>query len=121
MQDLKIDGISEVPGKFGNKVTIISGKNKYNFYSTKKDGSQTKAYGQYKLYRYQFGDTVKCEVAEEAKSFVNAEGKTVNFTDRRIMYFAEVEGAPDFDRPKTAPVVPTINIDAEITEDQLPF
>lgn len=121
MQTLKIDGISEVPAKFGNKVTIISGKNKYHFYSTKKDGNKTKAYEQYKLYRYQVGDVVKAEIDEKPDSFVNDKGKTVNYTDRKIMYFAEVEGAPDFDRPKTAPAVEVINIDAEIKESDLPF
>ena len=119
MQEIKIDSIAEAATKYGNEVKIQSGKNKYHFYSTKKDGNKTKAYEQYKLYRYQVGDVVKAEIDEKQKSFVNGEGKTVNFTDRKIMYFAEVEGAPDFDRPKTAPAVEVTNIDNEI--DTLPF
>lgn len=125
MKEIKIDSVNQTKTQYGLKVTFISGKEKYNFFDKKRDGTNTKAWEQYRLYRYQVGDVVKIECTEQPKTFVNDKGKTVNYTDRKIMYFAEVEGSPDFDRPKE---VPTINIDREMpfsedpnNVDSLPF
>lgn len=94
MKPIKIDGISQDPTQYGIKVTIISGKDKYSFFDKKRDGSLTKAMEQFKKYGFSIGQTVNAEVKEEQKQFTNKEGKTVNYTQRTIIYFQEVENTP---------------------------
>lgn len=120
LKDIKIEGLSQDQTQYGIKVVIQSGRDKYNFYSTKKDGNKTKAYEQLQQFRYQIGDTVKAEVAEEKKTFKDKKtGKDVTYTDRRILYFATVENTPVFEAPKKE--IQTINIDEEIKSSDLPF
>ena len=94
MQPIKIEGISQDPVQFGVKITLTSGKDKYVFFNKKKDGSDTKAYAQFKKYGFSIGETVNAEVKSEAGSFPNKEGKQINYTRRTILYFQEVENTP---------------------------
>lgn len=94
MKTLKIEGISQDPVQFGLKTTIVSGGDKYTFFGTKKDGNKTKAYEQFTKFGYKVGDTVDAEVKEEPRSFTNKDGKNVDYVQRTILYFAEVEGTP---------------------------
>ena len=102
MTKIKIDSISQDKVAFGLKITFVDGKNKYAFFNTKKDGSLTKAMEQFKKYGYSIGDTIEAEVREEEKTFRNKEGKDVNYTQRTILYFQEIENTP---------VIKTVNIE----------
>lgn len=115
MKKIKIDSLSQDKTKFGIKVTFISGKEKYIFYNTKKDGTTTKAFDQFRRFGFNIGDTVEAEVKEEQKKFLDDNKKEVKYTERKIIYFQEAGTA----RPLTKPV--TINIDAEIKSEDLPF
>lgn len=120
IKEIKIEGLSQVQTQYGLKVTFQSGKEKPYFYSTKKDGTKSKAYEQFQQYRYQVGDTVKAEIKEEPKSFPDKQtGKTIAYTDRRILYFSTVEGNPDFERPKPKEPTVNINLDGQITNNDL--
>lgn len=94
MKEITIGGISEDTVKFGKKVTFLAGGAKYSFFDTKKDGGYTKAYEQFKKYNYSVGDIVMAEVKSEEKTFVNNEGNTINYTQRTIIYFEEVDHVP---------------------------
>lgn len=94
MTQLTIEGISQKETKFGKKITLLAGGKKYDFFSTKQDGSLTKAYDQYQRFGYQIGQVVNAEVKEEQKTFVNEKGRTVPYTERRILFFEEVENMP---------------------------
>lgn len=100
MKPIKIDGISQDPTQYGIKVTIISGKDKYSFFDKKRDGSLTKAMEQFKKYGFSIGQTVNAEVKEEQKTFQGKDGKQVNYTQRTIIYFQEVENTPVFAAPE---------------------
>ncbi len=95
MQKIKIESKEEKAVQFGIQVIFHEGKNKYSFYNTKKDGSFTKAWEQYRKYGFSTGDLINAEVKEEQESFTNEKGKLVNFTRRTILYFNEVEHSPD--------------------------
>ena len=102
MTKIKIDGISQDTVQFGTKITFVSGKDKYSFFNTKKDGGETKAYEQFKKYQFGVGDTVTAEIKEEPKTFTGKDGKSVNYTQRTIIYFEEVENAPTHQVAKPA-------------------
>lgn len=113
MQTIKIDGLSQEKAKFGIKTTITSGKNKYYFYDTKKAGGNTKAWEQMNQYGFKVGQEVQAEVKEEQKTFINAENKSITYTDRKIIYFGEVENTP---------LVKNIDIEEDgIKAEDLPF
>jgi len=94
MITLKIDSVSQSSVQFGMKTTLECGGKKYSFFDTKKDGNATKAFEQFRKYKYGVGDTIEAEVKEEEKSFTNEADKVVNYTQRTIMYFGEIENVP---------------------------
>ena len=94
MITLKIDSISQSSVQFGTKTTLECGGKKYSFFDTKKDGGETKAFGQFKKFGYGVGDTIEAEVKEEEKSFTNEAYKVVNYIQRTILYFGEIENVP---------------------------
>ncbi len=94
MTKIKIDSVEQSSVEFGIKFTLISERNKYSFFNTKKDGSDTKAYEQFKKYGFGVGDTVEAEVKEEQRSFTNKDGENIDYTQRTIIYFKEVENTP---------------------------
>jgi len=72
----------------GSKITILDGKKKFGFYTTKKDGSYSKAHEGWEKLRPRVGDVVSAEVEEEPKTFTDPRTrKVVNYTDRRILFF----------------------------------
>lgn len=81
-----------------NKLHIIidaDGKTKYQFYETKKEGGSTKAWQQWQDFELKAGIKVVAGVREDAKSFVNGEGKTINYKQRTIIYFeGDSSGTP---------------------------
>lgn len=87
MIQITIDKVSQDKVKFGIKTTIESGRNKYSFFSTKKDGNPTMAAEQFERFGFKVGDSVNAEVSEEDKSFTNKEGKLINYTERTIKFF----------------------------------
>lgn len=94
MQKIKIEGIEQKTVQFGNQVTIKSGDKKYSFFDSKRDGGKTKAWEQFSKFGFRVGDEVEAQVNEEEKTFRNAQGKNINFTQRTILFFAEVENTP---------------------------
>lgn len=98
MQKIKIDSISQDKTQYGTKITFISGKDKFGFYDTKKDGTKSKAYEQFKKFGFGINDVVEAEVKEEKKSFVNEKGKNVEYTERRVLFFNEIENTPTVTR-----------------------
>lgn len=104
MQQITIEKISQDTVKFGIKTTIESGRNKYIFYNSRKDGQPTKAFTQFEQFGFRVGDSVSAEIAEENKTFTNAQGKEINFTERTIKYFEEVRpGTPVISQARVAP------------------
>lgn len=95
MKQIKIDSLSQDKVQFGTKITIESDGKKYSFFDTKKDKSFTKAYDQFKRFKFGIGDVVSAEVSEEEKSFVNEAGKNVKYTQRTILYFQESDNIPE--------------------------
>lgn len=98
MKTLKIDSVSLHDVPYGKEVVIVSGKDKYQFYNTKKDGNQTKAFEQFSKYKFGIGDVVKVKVGEKAKSFTDPKGKNVNYTERTILYFGEMDNLPQVEK-----------------------
>jgi hypothetical protein len=91
----------------GTKTVILSNKDKYFFYNKTKDGSITKAQEGYDKLRPRIGDTVEVMVSEIPDMFVNNQGKTINYTKRRIMAF-NVSGAQmEVSQTPTARPMPT--------------
>ena len=89
MITLKIDSISQSKVQFGMKTTLECGGKKYSFFDTKKDGNATKAFEQFRKYKFGVGENVNVEVKEEEKEY---EGKP--YTQRTILYFGGVENVP---------------------------
>jgi hypothetical protein len=83
------------------KITLLSNRDKYYFWITKKDGGHTTAYDQFQKFRFNVGTEVEIAVKEEEKTFTNEKGKVITFMDRNIAYFA----MQDEHTPKQ-PVVP---------------
>ena len=94
MKTLKIEGIEQKSVQYGMKTTFACGDKKYSFFDTKKDKTLTKAFEQFRKYKYSVGDTIEAEVKEEPKEWTNPEGKKINYIQRTIMYFGEVENTP---------------------------
>lgn len=76
------------------KIILLDGKTKYNFWRSKKDGTQTKAEEQFQKFRFIAGDTVDAMVEETPESFVNEKGKKIDFVDRKIAYFMVQDNMP---------------------------
>lgn len=81
---IKVDAVNDTE----KKVTLMQGKEKYNFWKKKQDGSLTKAYQQFQEFRVMAGNEYPIAVKEEEKTFRNDQGKDITFMDRSIMYFA---------------------------------
>lgn len=81
-------------------MVIIKDENsdKYSFFTTKKDGTDTKAYEGYKKIPVTVGGQVNVAFGETPKSFINNDGKEINYKVRNIAFFGEVllEQEPPF-------------------------
>ena len=81
--------------QFGKVYDVYDGKDKYSFFSTKKDNTPTKAVEQFKQFQLGVGIVVQAEVEETADSFVGQNNKTIPITRRKILYFLSDEhGVP---------------------------
>ena len=103
MTDITITGHETKEFSFGVKHVISDGQFKYEFFQTKKDGTTTKAFEQWKTYELGVGKIVQAEVKETPETFVNKEGKTVNFTRRTILYFVGDEHQVPYQREAKQP------------------
>jgi len=89
MITIKIEGIEEKATEYGKVIKLKSDSKTYSFFTTKKDGGETKAYQQWQKFGFSVGDSVEAEVEEEKGEY---QGKP--FTRRKIMYFGETEDTP---------------------------
>lgn len=80
----------------GKKIVLHHGKEKYGFWKQKQDGSETKAYSQFKSLRVEAGREYPIAVKEEEKSFVNEGGKEITFMERNVMFFATKEAGEGY-------------------------
>lgn len=76
--------------------TLEADKEKFQFWDKKQDGSETKAYQQFKQFRFQSGDQVTVAYKSEPQSFTNQQGKVINFNRNTIVFFkTDAEGNPE--------------------------
>ncbi len=85
-------------GKEWVKYTIVDDENKkYSFFTTKVDGTDTKAYAQYKQQKLTLNDSVGIAFTEEQRKFIDDKQKEVKYTQRNILFFSEPGTISDFD------------------------
>jgi len=66
----------------------------------------TLAYEQWQTMRYKVGDITNISYKEEPKTFVNGQGKTINFNQKTIIGFRETNDMPEQTKPIQAPTTP---------------
>ena len=92
---IKITGVEVKETKVGDKIIVQDGKEKYEFWQTKQDGSKTKAFEQWETLGFGVGQRVEVGFKENPESFTNKEGKEINFVRRTILYFkTDEKGTP---------------------------
>lgn len=71
-------------------------QNKYKIWAKDRQGNPSEAYQQFQQLRPMLGDTVSVDIWEKEESFINQEGKVINFTSRTINRFTSeaTGGAP---------------------------
>jgi len=87
LKTINITGHETKEFSFGIKHIVMDDRTKYEFFETKKDKTETKAFHQWKKFGLGVGKQVQAEVVEEEKSFTGKEGNPVKFTQRTIIYF----------------------------------
>lgn len=87
---IRIDTMANDP----KKITVQQGKDKFSFWLTKKDGSNTKAYDSWLEVRPMPGDLLDVQYKEEDAEFTNDAGKLINFKRRTILQLKRGSGAP---------------------------
>ena len=109
---IKIEGVETKSGVIGQgdnngkkwvlvQIKDTEGK-KYGFFTTKKDGEDTKAFAFYKENKSRWddafleGNSVEVEVMyeEEEKTFTGDDGKEVNYKARNVKNFSNVDSQP---------------------------
>lgn len=101
IQQITIKAVEQAQTKTGNtKITLKDDTHKYSFYKNKKDGSQSRAYEQWKT--LQDSPVVVAEVKSEEQSFVNAQGKNITYMSNMIMYFDTKNAPQSVQEPQTA-------------------
>jgi len=118
--------------KDGGKWVMIkletTDKEKFNFFTTKKDGSFSKAFEFYKANKdkwdtaFMMGGTVDVDVVynEEEKTFTGDDGKEVKYTARGIVMFEEPEAQPSTPEPAVDTSLPTNDVGTPISEEVPP-
>jgi hypothetical protein len=93
-KNIKVAGVEAKMASTGNMKFIITDteKNKYYFYQKNK-GVDCDVYMSFTGMGLKQGDTCNIGFTEEAKSFQNQKGETINYTDRFILGLREVNGA----------------------------
>jgi hypothetical protein len=94
-KNIVIESIESKQASTGNwkYILIDNQKNKYYFYRTIQ-GQDGDVYLSFIGMNPQKGSVVAIGYIEEDKSFVNTEGKTINFKDRSIVSLREASGVP---------------------------
>ncbi len=102
MTRIKIEKHETKEFEFGVKHAIIDGKNRYEFFETKKDGGETKAFEQYKSLGLRMGSECEAEIKEEPYNFLDKKtGATVGGVRKTIIYFNEGVSTPPKAREET--------------------
>lgn len=106
-KNIQVDNVITQIASTGNtKYTIISGKDKYSFYQSTKDGEDSDVYGSYKNMNVRLGDVVAIGYIEEPATFTNAQGKVINYKKRSIVNLREAgHGDIPVQKPFTEPKV----------------
>lgn len=94
-ENIQVDSIEAKMASTGNMKYILTdtNKKKYYFYQKAK-GVDSDVYQSYTGMGLKKGDMCNVSFTEEAKTFVNKEGKTINYTDRFIGSLREASGIP---------------------------
>ena len=87
---------------------------KYSFFTTKKDNTDTMAFKFFKDNKLTFGSKVGITYSEEDKQFTNKEGKEIAYKQRGIAFFTSLDD-PTFEVEQ-----PPVDIN-EINTDSIPF
>lgn len=90
-QSITISGVESRQVGTSTVITILADKDKYQFWSHKKDGSLSKAYEQFQKFRFQVGDTVEVAFESKQESFTGKQGKIIEFWRHTILYFKTVD------------------------------
>jgi hypothetical protein len=90
-KQITITAVEQKDTKVGPKIILHTGKDKYEFFVSKKDGNKTKAFEQYKQFKIGLGDSQIVEAEEKPETFINGKGETVNFIRKTILYFVTDE------------------------------
>lgn len=103
----------------GEQITILDGKMKYRFSTTLKAGGATKAFESFQKLSPKIGDILPAEISEEEKTFQDPKtGKTVTYTDRKVMYFytdqEEMTKANTNSTSRIPAVVVSIDVEARL-------
>jgi hypothetical protein len=121
-QTIQITGVESRQVNESQVITLLAGKDKFQFWSKKKDGSSTKAYEQFQKFRFNAGDSVEVAFESKPESFMGKQGKMIEFNRNTILYFAVQD---DFTpkqpiTPKMNENAPQVNLDpnTSITRDE---
>ena len=90
------EGVAKTGNKW-RKIDLVDDKNnKYSFFLDKKDGTETKAYLQWKEQGVSLGSQIGICFKEEPVEFTNKKGELVKMTRRSIAFLAEPSQIEDF-------------------------
>jgi hypothetical protein len=94
-KNIRVENIEAKMASTGNMKYILtdSDKNKYFFWQKNK-GEDSSVYLAFTGMGVKKGDSLAIGYTEKDESFVNREGKTINYTDRFILGLREANGAP---------------------------
>jgi len=70
--------------------------NKYSFFTTKQDGTDCKAYAQFKNQGVNLGKKIGIAYKETPGSFIGKEGKAIAYKQRNIIFFSEPNNIEEF-------------------------
>lgn len=90
-RQITITGIETRAVNESTVYTLVAGTDKYQFWSKKKDGSDTKAFEQFQQLGIKQGDTVNVAVEIKQETFINKEQKEITFDRRTILFFKSEE------------------------------
>lgn len=89
-------------------VTLKTDKGSFQFWENKQDGTQTKAYGQYKKFRFSTGDSVEIHYSERPAKEINPHTGQP-YMNRSVLFFGETNNIPDASPRAPQPAAPAAN------------
>lgn len=75
-------------------VTLKTDQGSFQFWEFKKDGSNTKAYLQYKKFRFSTGDSVEVHYSERISNDINP-NTNKPYVNRSVLFFGETNDVPN--------------------------